>query len=626
MISIIKRGDEIVLAIKFSGEPVCDVFLDFTETAFDEISPHIEALVVAEGLSAGEQLVTVTCPMGAVVELQAEFPHFSVHGHPSKALGAALTAASLRRRPLALVQGGWSLRNQTLRSLVEELNHDPMIASVQPRFVSVGGDLLLPFLSGASIQMPVAAASYLPEHYITGEYLSPLIVLAPNAVVGAPLPKSESMLHAYAELLSGLRRRGYRNLLCNRITAPWDGLGAPCGRVLPPLAHEDDELLRSIIVEQPELKLERILSQAFTVQGQPKILIDARGLPSFVNGTAVCVLGFLSGLHAIAQGWLHITVVAGGKEAVAHRLTERYPAFEIHHDTPKGHFVAMTLLNQPWAMSTIREMHERSAIISANILDTILWDIMFISNPGLRKAWSILGQCADILFFNTAYSRDRYCFRFRPKPQMPCVVTHHSMVTEEITHDPGETRIVAERYILIMGNNYDHKEVRNTLRLLSDAFPYLNFVSIGADDPNLASVHAYASGDLSNETIANLYTHAEAVVFPSHYEGFGLPVAEALAYGKYVLVRDMPLWDEIKSISARPDAVLSFQTDSDVVRLLGPIVSGNLTGPVELPSTSLSSQPNWADCARTMLDALEAAMASFNGQHWLIRDDILSQS
>jgi len=613
------------LAINLSGEPVCDVFLDFTEMAVDEILPHVQRIVVAEGLAAQGQLVTVACPMAVVVELQAEFPHFSIHGHPSKALGAALKGASLRRRPLALVQGGWSWRNHTLRSLVEELNHDPMIASVQPRFVSVGGDLLLPFLAEASIQMPVAAASYLPEHYITGEYLSPLIVLAPNAVAGAPLPKSESMLQAYAELLSGLRRRGYRNLLCNRITAPWDGLGAPCGRVLPTLAHEDAALLRSINVEQPELKLERILSQAFTVQGQPKILIDARGLPPFVNGTAVCVLGFLSGLHAIAQGWLHITVVAGGVEAVAHRLEERYPAFEIHHDTPKGHFVAMTLLNQPWAMSTIRDMHERSAIISANILDTILWDIMFVSNPGVRKAWSILGQCADILFFNTAYSRDRYSFRFRPKAQMPRVVTHHSMVAEEIVHDPGETRIVAERYILIMGNNYDHKEVANTLRLLSDAFPYLNFVSIGAEDPKLANVHAHASGDLSNETIANLYTHAEAVVFPSHYEGFGLPVAEALAYGKYVLVRDMPLWDEIRSISARPDAILTFQHDSDVVRLLGPILNGSVTNPVALSSDSSNVQPNWADCARTMLNALEAAMASFDGQQWLIRDDILSE-
>jgi len=48
-----------------------------------------------------------------------------------------------------------------------------------------------------------------------------------------------------------------------------------------------------------------------------------------------------------------------------------------------------------------------------------------------------------------------------------------------------------------------------------------------------------------DEELGALYTHAAALVYPSLMEGFGLPPAEAMAYGTPVIVSDIPVFREI---------------------------------------------------------------------------------
>lgn len=49
----------------------------------------------------------------------------------------------------------------------------------------------------------------------------------------------------------------------------------------------------------------------------------------------------------------------------------------------------------------------------------------------------------------------------------------------------------------------------------------------------------------TGEELHRLYTHAHAVVMPSIYEGFGLPVLEALSHGKTLICSDLPVFHEI---------------------------------------------------------------------------------
>ncbi len=66
----------------------------------------------------------------------------------------------------------------------------------------------------------------------------------------------------------------------------------------------------------------------------------------------------------------------------------------------------------------------------------------------------------------------------------------------------------------------------------------------------------------SDEELAWLYSHCAVFVQPSHYEGFGLPVIEADAYGARIACSDIPVFREVAPASAtlfRPTEVESLR-------------------------------------------------------------------
>ncbi|MBS0628717.1 MAG: glycosyltransferase family 4 protein [Verrucomicrobia bacterium] len=92
-----------------------------------------------------------------------------------------------------------------------------------------------------------------------------------------------------------------------------------------------------------------------------------------------------------------------------------------------------------------------------------------------------------------------------------------------------------KRFFLCVGNNKPHKN----RALLSDL-------------PNLVTVKGVTAGEL-----AWLYLHAEALIFPSLYEGWGLPPLEAMHLGCPVIASNVASVPE-----ACGDAALYFHPES----------------------------------------------------------------
>ncbi len=67
---------------------------------------------------------------------------------------------------------------------------------------------------------------------------------------------------------------------------------------------------------------------------------------------------------------------------------------------------------------------------------------------------------------------------------------------------------------------------------------------------------------ISDDEIATLYRHAQAFVFPSWYEGFGLPLIESFAAGTLVICADTKVFKEVGK--SAPLYVNPHQTDSFV--------------------------------------------------------------
>ena len=102
-------------------------------------------------------------------------------------------------------------------------------------------------------------------------------------------------------------------------------------------------------------------------------------------------------------------------------------------------------------------------------------------------------------------------------------------------------------------------------------------------------------GRVGDEELARLYRGARCLVYASHYEGFGIPVAEALACGTAV-------------VTSRGSAMEEVAGDAAV--LVDPLDVGSIAaGIVEASSRSVDrfEAPSWDEAARLTVEVYEEA-------------------
>jgi len=108
---------------------------------------------------------------------------------------------------------------------------------------------------------------------------------------------------------------------------------------------------------------------------------------------------------------------------------------------------------------------------------------------------------------------------------------------------PGAERLpqLPEHYVLMVGNRGQYKDGDVLFRAfagIAEEHPDLHLVCVGGgtwsrSESELLSTLGIASRcsqiDLDDHLMPSVYTHAAAFVFPSRFEGFGLPALEAMA-------------------------------------------------------------------------------------------------
>ena len=118
-------------------------------------------------------------------------------------------------------------------------------------------------------------------------------------------------------------------------------------------------------------------------------------------------------------------------------------------------------------------------------------------------------------------------------------------------------------------------------------------------------------GYVPDEEMPALYTGAEAFVFPSIYEGFGIPVLEARACGTPVVATDIP---ELREAGGG-DAIYIQPTHSSLREGILRVIQ-NPPGRQGRP-TSLAT---WEEGARTLATVFSAALPAHFGENGRLAD------
>jgi glycosyltransferase involved in cell wall biosynthesis len=242
--------------------------------------------------------------------------------------------------------------------------------------------------------------------------------------------------------------------------------------------------------------------------------------------------------------------------------------------------------------------------------------------------WSAARQAHRILTVSEASKRDIVHF-FNVPPEK--VVVAYNAIEERFAVTPSEEAIarVRERYqldhqfILYVGNIKPHKNLVRLIeafdQLRRRGFDHLKLLIIGDEISKLPAlrraVHSHKLhkqvrflGYLQDETLAILYRLASLFVFPSLYEGFGLPPLEAMASGTPVVTSNVSSMPEVTGDAAV--LIDPYNVDSIVDGMAKVLSDPALSAELRAKGIARAREFSWARSVRRTQEVYQEVCAS----------------
>jgi glycosyltransferase involved in cell wall biosynthesis len=245
-----------------------------------------------------------------------------------------------------------------------------------------------------------------------------------------------------------------------------------------------------------------------------------------------------------------------------------------------------------------------------------------------RHVLKVLCEAAVGILTVSEYSRNRIVDYFTiPREKVFSVgngvssIFHGNMVSK---HD-ASSAFSSRRYALCVSNRKGHKnEVRllcafsiaaknESIELVFTGNPTTQLIEL-ARQLGIASRITF-TGSIDEERLALLYRQAEFLVFPSLYEGFGLPIVEAFASGTPVLTSNITSLPEIGGEAALYVDPYSVDDIARGIREL--ICSADLRATLRSRGYERVREFTWDGVVKRVQDAAEViSLASGHALSW----------
>lgn len=136
-----------------------------------------------------------------------------------------------------------------------------------------------------------------------------------------------------------------------------------------------------------------------------------------------------------------------------------------------------------------------------------------------------------------------------------------SLFNKDIDKEVLEKFNLKNPYMIMVGASYSHKNLDSVIKAFKNIEGNLDLVIIGGNTNYLKELKNLVKemklekkvkflGYVSDENLKDLYGHSEAFIYPTLYEGFGLPILEAQACGTVVICSNNSSLPEVYKNSA----------------------------------------------------------------------------
>ena len=321
----------------------------------------------------------------------------------------------------------------------------------------------------------------------------------------------------------------------------------------PPFASE---YLRSAVLTERYPEFDRRIAEYASFQidpletfpalyapHKPRILYDLYHLAPQHSGTSDFALNLLREIAPLISEEYDLYVGAGEGQAFFLPELRGYRLHDEKSDPP----MVFDLAYKPchvFRWPEFARMNRLAPRVAFTFLDAIAIRCDYIGNAEVRAVVARTAELSDLVFTISEFSRSDFAAFYLVEAPMPVIYLG--------THaQPSPREPALGEYLLIMGNALAHKGVPEAVAHLGGDWPII--VLGGEEKQPQANIRWQPSGNLSRRFMHDLLSKARVLVYPSYYEGYGLPVADALALGKPVIVLDTDVNREIARNTGDPN-------------------------------------------------------------------------
>lgn len=329
--------------------------------------------------------------------------------------------------------------------------------------------------------------------------------------------------------------------------------------------HEDREKLDeyNLLLQHKELMkiLEIKYQQCFLLpqdyfakliadqERKKKILYFIPHIVPEYNGSAVHSLMLLQGLYARCPEHWEMDVVISKQAEDFFGLEQKYSLKFMEMEDIDGIYDLAFAPFHIFSPSQLERMKKHAMKLVGWPLDIISDRSNYLSGAHNIKLHDEFARCCDgLIYFSQETKKDYELFygSIENISRIPSMVSY--IVPQPLREQDCGEELPYEEYYLMFGNRYLHKMIDPALEQMKNT--EYNFIIVGGSEPGFVSpnIYSYPSGQLQEEMIAKLFHNCRALIFPSIYEGFGLPVLQALNAGKNVYLMESKLNHELESL------------------------------------------------------------------------------